>query len=160
MPRYSWLAPIFLIPWLIFPKWFAVGTVEAADVKPSWQIEWERTLAAAKKEGQVTIYISGYDAVIPVFQKEYPDIKVVLVAAPGVQLGQRVMAEQRAGKYIVDVVSAGANPNYQSFYRSKIVQPIRPALILPEILDQSLWWEGKHKYGEPEGQHIFVYEGT
>jgi len=123
-------------------------------------MEWEKTLAAARKEGQVAIYISGYDAVIPVFQKEYPDIKVILVAAPGVQLGQRVMAEQRAGKYLVDVVSAGANPNFQSFYRAGIVQPIRPALILPEVLDQSLWFEGRHKYGEPEGQYIFVYEGT
>lgn len=147
---------LFLGLFLSIPEMLA----QVAEVKPAWQVEWEKTLAAAKKEGQVTIYISGYDAVIPLFQKEYPDIKVVSVAAPGVQLGQRVMAEQRAGKYIVDVVSAGANPNYQSFYRAKIVQPIRPALILSEVLDQSHWWEGKHKYGDPDGQHIFVYEGT
>jgi len=143
----------FSFCFFLFPFAF---TASAADR----QTEWDKTLAAAQKEGQVTIYISGYDAVIPVFQKEYPDIKVISVAAPGVQLGQRVMAEQRAGKYLVDVVSAGANPNFQSFYRAGIVQPIRPALILPEVLDQSLWFEGRHKYGEPEGQYIFVYEGT
>ena len=33
----------------------------------------------AKKEGQVTVYISGYEAVLPDFEKEFPDIKVVAV---------------------------------------------------------------------------------
>jgi len=42
----------------------------AAEVKPAWQEEWEKVLAAAKKEGQVTVYISGYEAVLPVmFEK-------------------------------------------------------------------------------------------
>jgi iron(III) transport system substrate-binding protein len=140
--------------------YFFLFTFAFAAPAADWKSEWEKTVAAAKKEGQVTVYISGYDAVVPAFQKEYPEIKVVLVAAPGVQLGQRVMAEQRAGKHLVDVVSAGANPNFQSFYRAKILQPIRPALILPEVLDESKWWEGKHKYGEPDGQYVFVYEGT
>ena len=29
----------------------------AAEVKPAWQVEWEKTAAAAEKEGQVTPYI-------------------------------------------------------------------------------------------------------
>ena len=47
----------------------------AAEVKPAWQAEWEKILAAAKKEGQVTVYISGYEEVLPEFEKEYPEIK-------------------------------------------------------------------------------------
>ena len=45
------------------------GAGDAAESKPSWQDEWEKSLQAAKKEGQVTIYISGYDAVLPDFSK-------------------------------------------------------------------------------------------
>jgi iron(III) transport system substrate-binding protein len=30
---------------------------------------------------------------------------------------------------------------------------------MPEVLDESKWWEGKHKYVDPEGVYIFVYEG-
>ena len=41
----------------------------AADAKPAWQAEWEKILAAAKKEGQVTVYISGYEEVLPEFRK-------------------------------------------------------------------------------------------
>src|SRR5262245_62222673 len=109
----------------------------ATQANPSWQQEWEKTLEAAKKEGQVTIYISGYEAVLPDFEKEFPDIKVVAVTMRGNQLGQRLLAERRAEKYIADVVSSGANPNYQQFYQAKALDPIKAALIHSEITDHT-----------------------
>ncbi|HEX2230046.1 MAG TPA: hypothetical protein VHM64_23165, partial [Candidatus Binatia bacterium] len=54
----------------------AGDNAHAAEAKPGWQAEWERVLAAAKKEGQVTVYISGYEELLPDFHKEYPEIKV------------------------------------------------------------------------------------
>jgi iron(III) transport system substrate-binding protein len=33
-------------------------------------------------------------------------------------------------------------------------------LILPEVVDQSNWWEGRHHYMDPEGSHIFVFLGS
>lgn len=139
---------------------FSGGAANAAESKPAWQVEWEKTVEAAKKEGQVTVYISGYDAVLGDFQKEFPDIKVVAVTGRGNEIGQRVAAERRAEKYLADAVSAGANPNYQQFYRGKMVEPIKSALILPEVLDPSKWYEGKHTYADPEGQYVFVYVGS
>jgi iron(III) transport system substrate-binding protein len=97
---------------------------------------------------------------LPDFQKEFPEIKVVAVTGRGNEIGQRIAAERRAEKYLADVVSAGANPNYQQFYRGKMVDPIKPALILPEVLDQAKWYEGKHTYADPEGQYVFVYVGS
>jgi iron(III) transport system substrate-binding protein len=138
----------------------AVRSSSAAPATPAWQQEWEKTLGAAKKEGQVTVYISGYDAVLPDFEKEYPDIKVVAVTGRGNQLGQRLLAERRAEKYIADVVSAGANPNYQQFYLAKALDPIKPVLILPEVVDQSKWYLKKHQYSDPEGQYVFNYVGS
>jgi ABC-type Fe3+ transport system substrate-binding protein len=70
------------------------------------------------------------------------------------------MSERRAGKYLVDVVSTGANPNYQVFYHAKILEPIRAAFLLPEVLDKSLWWQGKHLYVDPEGEYVLVYFGN
>ena len=69
---------------------------------------------------------------------EYDDVRF------GV-LGQRLLAERRAEKYIADVVSAGANPNYQQFYRAKALSPIKPTLLLSENTDPSKWFEGKHQ---------------
>src|SRR5262245_55468384 len=85
---------------------FAASPVVAAEAH--WPKEWEKTLEAAKKEGQVTVYISGYEAVLPDFQNEYPDIKLVAVTVRGNQLGQRLLSERRAEKYLADVVSSGA----------------------------------------------------
>src|SRR5687768_3129968 len=101
------------------PVLCAINAALAADSKPPWQQEWEKTLEAAKKEGQVTIYISGYEAILPHFEKEFPEIKLTTVTARGNQLGQRLLSERRAEKYLADVVSSGANPNYQQFYLAK-----------------------------------------
>ena len=40
--------------------------------------DWNKTLAEAKREGQVNVYLS-YDVLLPHFQKEYPEIKAVAV---------------------------------------------------------------------------------
>ena len=132
----------------------------AAQAKPAWQQEWEKTLEAAKKEGRLTLYISGYEAVLPYFEKEFPEIKLTAVTARGNQLGQRLLSERRAEKYLADVVSSGANPNYQQFYSAKALDPIKPALILPEVTDQTKWYLKKHQYSDPEGQYVFNYVGS
>jgi iron(III) transport system substrate-binding protein len=138
----------------------AINAALAAESKPPWQQEWEKILAAAKKEGQLTVYISGYEAVLPHFEKEYPEIKVNAVTARGNQLGQRLLSERRAEKYLADVVSSGANPNYQQFYVAKALDPITPALILPEVTDPTKWYLKKHQYSDPEGQYVFNYVGS
>jgi len=38
--------------------------VDGAESRPAWQAEWERTVKAAEAEGQLTVYISGYSAII------------------------------------------------------------------------------------------------
>jgi iron(III) transport system substrate-binding protein len=143
---------------IIDPSPRNADTAEAK--KPAWQAEWEKTLAAAKREGQVAIYISGYEEVLPDFQKEYPDIKVTAVTGRGSQIGQRLLAERRAEKYLADVVSAGGVTTYQQLFPAKVFDPIKPALLLPEITDASKWYQGKHHYSDPENQYIIDYVAT
>ncbi len=137
-----------------------VATCRTAESKDDWRAEWKKTLQAAGKEGQVTVYISGYEAVLQDFESEYPNIKVVAVSMRGNQLGQRLLAERRAGKYIADVVSSGANPNYQQFYHAKVLDAIKPTLLLPEVNDVTKWYRNKHQYSDPENQYVFNYVGS
>src|SRR5262245_28327051 len=132
----------------------------ATQSKPAWQQEWEKTLEAAKKEGQVAVYISGYEAVLPDFEKEFPEIKITAVTGRGNQLGPRLLAERRAEKFIADVSSTGANPNYQQYYVAKTLDPIKPALILPEVTDPANWYLKRHQYSDPEGEYVFNYVGS
>ena len=140
----------------------SAGTAFAAELKASWQAEWDRTVRAAEQEGQVTVSIGGYGAIIDagVFQKAYPKIKVTHITGAGTDLTQRIIAERRAGKYLVDVYNGGGNSLFQALYLGKMLDPIKPALILPEVTDPGRWWEGKQKYADKEGEHILVYEGN
>jgi iron(III) transport system substrate-binding protein len=131
----------------------------AAD---SWKTEWEQTLGAAKKEGEISFYGSqGYEKIFEVFHKRYPEIKVTSnTVRRGSEHGQAVMSERRAGKYIVDFFINGVVTPVQVFLKANIIEPIRPALILPEVLDESKWWNGKHHYADPEGKYVFVFQGN
>jgi iron(III) transport system substrate-binding protein len=141
---------------------FLLLAASHGEIDAAWQDEWQATVQAAKREGQLTVYISGYGATLDAghFQKDFPEIKLVTVTGQSGQLGPRILSERRAGKYLTDISSAGANPHYQLFYTSKILEPISSALILPEVTDPSKWWGGKHWYIDPERQYIFVYVGN
>jgi len=147
--------------------WGAILTViaglpasHAAESKAPWRAEWEKVLAGAKKEGQVSVYISGYEEVLPEFEKEYPDVKVVAVTGRGSQLAQRMLAERRGDKYLADVFNAGGVTTYGQLYKAKVLDPIKPALLLPEVADTSKWYEKKHHYADAEGQYVFSYVGS
>ncbi|HEY7168532.1 MAG TPA: extracellular solute-binding protein [Candidatus Binatia bacterium] len=133
----------------------------AADSR-RWNTDWDQTLAAAKREGEVAFYGSGgYEKVFEVFQKRYPEIKVNAVTGlRGSEYGQRVMTERRAGKYLVDLFIDGVVTPIQVYLKANILEPIRPNLMLPEVLDESKWWEGKHHYADPDGQYIFIFQGN
>jgi iron(III) transport system substrate-binding protein len=131
--------------------------VSAGVVKPAWQLEWKKTIESAKKEGQVNVHLKvGYDGVFPAFMRRFPEINVIGVAGQVNDIGQRLLAERRAEKYLADVVSLGIRPVYTDFYRLKILDPVRPLLILPEVVDESKWYEG-HRYADPERKYIFIY---
>jgi len=138
------------------------GVAGAGESRKADAAEWGRVVKAAEKEGQVMVYIAGYDALITagIFQKAYPKIKVVSVTGSGSQLAPRIAAERRAEKYLADVYGGGGNSLFQVLYQGKMLDPIKPALLLPEVADESKWWEGKHKYVDREGRYIFVYEGN
>jgi len=136
----------------------------AAQGKPPWQQEWEKTLEAAQKEGALSLYLlegaGELGAVAQTFQKKFPQIKVTTTPGRGNTLGPRIMAERRASKFLVDVYIAGTTTAYEVFYRAKILDSVRAALILPDVIDESKWWLGQHHYIDPEGQYIFVYVGN
>lgn len=133
-----------------------------AALADSWKADWEQTVSAAKKEGEVSFYGSqGYEKVFELFQQKYPEIKVNSVTnLRGSEHGQRVMTERRAGKYLVDLFINGVVTPIQVYLKANILEPIRPALILPEVTDESKWWNGKHHYADAEAKYIFVFQGN
>lgn len=153
MPKGIRSVPALL--WVLF-----AGTAFGADSRPAWQIEWEKTVEAAKKEGQVSVYISGYEEVLPEFQKEYPEIKVNSVTGRGSQMAQRLLTERRGDKYLADVFNSGGVTTYGQLHKAKVLDPIKPLLLLPDVTDTTKWYQKKHHYTDPEGQYVFSYIGS
>jgi iron(III) transport system substrate-binding protein len=129
----------------------------SAVAQSDWKKEWEKTLAAAKAEGQLTVYASTYERVLDVFKSEYPEIKVTSVGGRSSDVAARVAAERRAGKFLADVIAVGSNTAFTVLYRAKALDPLKPAFILPELLDPSKWLGGEYPFVDPERQYVFVY---
>jgi len=140
------------------------GSVSAADsnAAPGWDAEWNRTVKAAEQEGQLVLYSLtevGEAISNTGFQKKFPKIKISVVSARGGEHIARIMAERRAGKFLADIGNLGNTSPY-TLYQSKVLDPIASAFILPEVKDESKWWQGKQQFIDPEGKYILVYVGA
>jgi len=131
----------------------------AAEAKPAWQANWEQTVAAAKKEAKLNFYVGRYgsEPLLNEFRKEFPEIRIVTVNGAGNSLGTRIITEIRAGHVVADLFSGGANTNYEVLYEGKALDSIRSLLLLPEVIDESKWYEGRIRFTDAEQRHVLVY---
>jgi iron(III) transport system substrate-binding protein len=134
---------------------YANPASQAATVDASRE-QWNRTIQAAEKEGQLVLYSNeGIEGSIEDFQKRFSKVKVVLVSGRSGQLVTRLMAERRAGKFLADITKLGTG-SASSLYRAQPfpLQAIDGQLFLSEVTDKSKWWNGRHQYADPEGKYI------
>lgn len=133
----------------------------ALIIHPAYADEWEDTLAAAKKEGVVSIWgppgTWARKALVQAFNKRYSDIKIDFRGSSGSRGWPKIARERRAGLYSVDVHVGGAGTAVTGLYKAKVQQPIETAFILPEIKDKRNWWKGRYQFSDPEGKYVFVF---
>src|SRR5690349_24203232 len=112
------------------------GTANAA------QLGWEDTVRGAEKEGEVTVYatnsVGDLQVIWDAFKKKFPKIKLNSVGISTTsEIVTKIMAERRAGQFLVDVLLGAPGATYNSFYRAKALDPLAPALVLPEATDRA-----------------------
>lgn len=133
----------------------------SAPAFAEWKDEWEKSLRAARQEGSVVVYtFPGHEPLFRAFQKKFPEIKLVEVTVRGSDRVTRILAERRANKYIADLLIGGAGTAAIGLIKGGVLDPIAPSLTLPEVLDVSKWWQGRHIYGDEEGKRIFSFGGA
>jgi iron(III) transport system substrate-binding protein len=138
-----------------------VATAFPITAANGWREEWEQARSAAKQEGRVVVYtFPGQELVFQEFQRNYPDIKLVEVSVRGSERVTRIVSERRAGKYLADILIGGAGSAQSGLLKAGLLDPIKPLLVLPEVLDESKWWQGKHVYGDDENKYIFSFGGA
>jgi iron(III) transport system substrate-binding protein len=147
---------------LVFLLCGGLMATEAAESKSAWEAEWNRAVEAAEKEGQLTVYHTRgpFDKLFAEFSQRHPAVKITSVTGRGAELISRIVAERRAGKHLVDLYLGSSGTPLDVLYPAKFLEPVRNFFILPEVRDQSNWFQRQHHYADPEGQFIFVFEGV
>jgi iron(III) transport system substrate-binding protein len=138
----------------------ALLSAPAVDAQSDWKKQWEATVAAARKEGEVAIYgphNPAYQQVWAIFQKGYPEIKFNFVPGKGADHVQRVVAERRAGKFLADLIMGGSS-TYAGFAPGTL-EPLKPLLLLPEVTDAANWFEGRFHFADPQNNSGLIISG-
>ncbi len=125
--------------------------------------QWDETLAKAKKEGKLVAALGGsasrnYRPIFKIFEKKFGIQTVVSTGGGGLQT-DRLLAERRAGRYAVDIFMVGPTVGNTRIIAHGAADPIKPLLFLPDVVDQSLWYRGRHHYSDPQQKYIFAMSG-
>lgn len=138
---------LMLIGWLA-----PVGAQQKATEQ-----EWQKILDAAKKEGKVVVMGSPdpvmRNEVIPKFTARY-GIPVEFVAGRSSQIVARLRNERGSGIYSMDVFLSGPDTTANTLYGEKLIDPVKPLLVLPEVVDGSKWKRGKVWFADPEENFV------
>lgn len=131
----------------------ACGIVRADD--------WAKTLAAAKKEGAISISASSSELlrqVLITFGQEYPQIKVAYQSGNLRDFWARVDKEREVGQYLWDVRVGGLDASTYQAKNHGLLQPVRALLALPEVADDGKWLGGiASLFGDKEKKYVLVF---
>jgi ABC-type Fe3+ transport system substrate-binding protein len=126
--------------------------------------DWEATQKAAENEGRLVIYgPTGVDQqrlYTDVFQQTFPKIKVNYTPGRISEIISRIMAEQRAGIRQADLVLGGTDILLGTLKDKGFLQPIRPLLVLPEVLDTSAWFKRKLWFADREDKFVAMWRAV
>jgi ABC-type Fe3+ transport system substrate-binding protein len=159
-------------PWRIFAALFlacaaVLGVniqLPAAQAPANWKADWDTAQRAAEKEGRLVIYgPTGADQqklYTEVFHQAFPKITVNYTPGRISEIISRIMAEQRAGIRQADLVLGGTDILLGTLKEKGFIQPIRPALLLPEVLDTAAWFKGKLWFADNEDKFIPMWRAV
>lgn len=126
---------------------------------PAWaqEKEWNETLAAARKEGKVVVVGSPdpvmRNEIVPKFKARF-GISIEFLAGRSNEMAARISTERAVGVYSVDIFLAGPDTTATTLYAEKMVDPLKPLLILPEVVEGSKWKTGKVGFIDPEERYV------
>ena len=125
--------------------------------QPSREKEWNELLTRARKEGSVVVAGSPDPVmrkeVIPKFTARF-GVGVEFLAGRSSEIAARVRTERSAGVYSVDLYLAGPDTTANTLYGEKLIDPLKPLLILPEVTEPSKWKTGAPWFIDSEGRYV------
>ncbi len=131
-----------------------------ASAKKAWQEEWNTSVAAAKKEGEVVIYGDGLSnvkrKVAAGFEQKY-GIDVSILKLSAAEVAEKMSRESSAGISVVDVAVSGGSGLLGLLKPKDLIRPLDDIVILPEVLAPDNWIAKKFPWGDNE--HFQILSG-
>jgi len=128
------------------------------------QAEWDRLVAAAKAEGSLTVFGPAPDALrnaLLTFSKQYPDIQLEYTGGFGRVFVSRILPEREAEQYLWDVQVGGSGTAISEFLPRGVLDPLKSALVLPEVLEDGNWRGGFDAgFQDMAGRFIYAFQGS
>lgn len=119
--------------------------------------EWDKIVAAAKKEGKLVIYAEldpdTRQALSSVFGRKF-GIQLEFVAGKSAEISKRYLSERGAGLHLVDVFHMGAGTAVNLMKPQKTFVSLEPFLLLPEVKEKSAYLFGDVPYLDKERMAI------
>ncbi|HXG49785.1 MAG TPA: extracellular solute-binding protein [candidate division Zixibacteria bacterium] len=121
---------------------------------------WDKIVEAAKKEGKVVVSVPTSaelrKQVESGFRSRHPGIELELNAARGSANIHKILEEHKAGARTIDLHVGGTTSIITGLLANQILEPIPPALVLPEVSDEKKWWGG-HIWADSAKKHIYTF---
>jgi iron(III) transport system substrate-binding protein len=135
----------------------APAPTSAPVAKPTGSdLDWDKLVASAKQERSVVLAgptSQAYrDEVTKAFEARF-GFPLEYVALPGSEIGARITREAEAKKVTIDVMLGGGG-ELVSLLPSGLLDPLKPALAMPEVVDPSKWKGGSVKWMDAQQQFL------
>jgi len=130
----------------------------ALPARADWQegagADWQRLLAAGRKEGKVVV-AGRPDLAVPMAAafKRDTGITIDYLGGEGREQLTRLAREMRAHQVTIDVIFGGQG--MIPFVNDGFMKEIKPQLVLPSVTDAKLWIGGHLKWVDKEGAYLF-----
>ena len=111
-----------------------LGAVSGANAAEDWKVRWDKTVAAAEKEGGLDV--SGpsgrqWTKLLQEFGKAYPKIKIKVTPFNSRNFWPRLLKEREVGKHLWDLRVGGADTQVYPLAKSGGLADVRSMFILP-----------------------------
>lgn len=149
------LIPSLLVFHLFTPAW---------GQERGWRKEWDDLLARARQEGKVTVLAPPDPEtrvkLPPKFKQRFGIDMEYIGASFGGGGARKLLLERRAGIYTLDVALTGIDSIITLTFPEKVHDPLRPGLLLPDVLNLSQWKGGKLWFMDPAEQYVLRFFST
>lgn len=130
--------------------------------KAAWEQQWDGLVAAAKKEGELVVMTAqgaSYRKALNAFEEAFPGITLQHTSGNASTVVPRLLQEIKGGVYSHDVLLTTVTTPYKSLRPENALQPVRPLIFRPDVLDDAVWREG-FEAGFFEKEKRWMYAAT